>query len=678
MLTVDSLTAAAGHVRLAAAVQQISTDAVDSAVVESPLPGGVAEFARFLLNSLPPWAQLGAAAVGAGIGAALLVLLYRRRATIVTWFATRNRISKVALAGAGLIALGMTTWFGTATWNYTQHDNDFCVGCHVMNPAFHKFADTTNKHAELSCHDCHQQSMYASARQLYLWVAERPGEIGEHAKVPNHICASCHVTGDTARWQHVASTAGHRVHLESDSSALENLQCVQCHGVEVHRFRPVRETCGQSGCHDPDSTRVVMGGMAMQTVRHCTTCHEFTADVPALASRDSAAGTMVPGKQQCLGCHEMRAVLGEFDEGRDPHAGKCGTCHNPHTQDSPAAAARTCAECHTTWRDEPFHVGTNHRAVGSQCTTCHVPHNSRVDASDCQACHEAVRARSVRRPPVRFDTSAALRRGGGTADAPPAHWPVHPEPGIRSGPHRSDPPARDASFDSSPEMPDPTPEQHASGVLASSIGVFAQDTFPHARHTSLACLVCHETGSGRGPLTFERPRGCTICHHQAPTATGCQACHRTDAYGLQPARSLAVTVPGHGSRVRPVDFLHARHESRSCLECHTAPVTLAVAPAKSQCQECHEQHHAAGQQCAACHQVTDPRAAHATPEAAHQRCDACHTATTIAQLTPTRGFCATCHAPVRTGHYEPRECTSCHFLSEPRDYRSRLTTRRSG
>jgi len=134
-----------------------------------------------------------------------------------------------------------------------------------------------------------------------------------------------------------------------------------------------------------------------------------------------------------------------------------------------------------------------------------------------------------------------------------------------------------------------------------------------------------------------------------------------------------VAVPGHAPTPRPVDFLHTRHADRKCVDCHTAPVTLAPAPAIAQCKNCHDDHHAAGRTCSSCHTLGDPKAAHATLEVAHQRCDACHTPTTVAQLTPTRNFCSTCHAAKAAKHYEPKECTACHFLVEPGTYRAKLT-----
>jgi hypothetical protein len=309
--------------------------------------------------------------------------------------------------------------------------------------------------------------------------------------VPNTVCKNCHVTGDTALWQRIAATAGHRVHLQSDSSSLKNIKCVDCHGNELHQFQSVKTTCGQSGCHNPKETGVVLGKMASQTMEHCTSCHEFTLDVPALATLDSARGTLVPGESQCLGCHKMKKVLADFDARKDPHGGKCGTCHNPHVQKTPAAAANTCATagCHANWRDEPFHVGASHKRVASRCLTCHIPHSAKVDASNCQGCHESVRARGKSQPPLPFDTARALRRAEMTperkirvAHSLPTSNPVRL---ALASFDRTSPPSRDEALRSAfdPRLSQvvhlalrPPPPSHA-----------APEKFPHARHEKLAC-----------------------------------------------------------------------------------------------------------------------------------------------------------------------------------------------
>jgi nitrate/TMAO reductase-like tetraheme cytochrome c subunit len=680
--------AAARGLYSAAALQQAEVSPTDSVIVESPLPGGVAQVVRFLLNNVPPWVQISGAVLAVLAGAFLLWFLLRRRQAIRAWVVSKPRGGQLAIAAAALAMIVAVGTMSAATWNYTQHSNDFCTGCHVMNPAFQRFSAEENKHAELSCHDCHTQPLTASIRQLYLWVAERPAEIGEHAKVPNQVCETCHVTGDTATWQHVAATAGHRVHLESDSSALRDVQCVTCHGVEVHRFHPVAETCGQSECHKAADTDIVLGKMAEQTVRHCTSCHEFTADVPALATTDSARGTLVPGRPQCLGCHEMRRILADFVPERDPHSGKCGMCHNPHEQETPREAANTCATegCHSTWEEEPFHVNAAHRRVGSQCLTCHIPHAAKVDASSCEDCHRSVRARSRRRPPLPFDTAAALRRSSA---------PVSPRPHVSSNPanfraHSVVAAAPRPHLSLASETPqrfsktDPPWPREVSRFLAGRSAVspsflingpvLPADTFSHARHERLACIVCHATGAGHGRLTFEPPRGCYICHHQAPASARCASCHRRQEYTAPQPVTVTVQVADRQPRPRPVNFLHSPHLSRACVECHTTPVTLAPAADKAQCRDCHEDHHAAGRTCASCHASVQPGPSHETLEIAHQRCDACHTPTTVARLTPTRSFCSTCHTDKAADHYVQKECSVCHFLAEPGAYRSRLVT----
>lgn len=653
------LQAAVGVQDSAAALPSAHFEGVDSVVVDSPLPGGVAEVVRFLLGVVPWWLQLAGIAIGAIVGLVVVGLAVRHRAAILGWLGSRARGVQVGLALGVLAVIGLAGTLGAKSWDYVQHDNGFCTGCHVMEPAFKEFVDFPDKHDSLACHDCHTQSTYASLRQLYLWIAERPDEIRPHSKVANEVCETCHVVeGDTAVWQRIAATAGHRVHFESDSSALKDLQCVTCHGVEVHRFVPAPATCGQEGCHEESSTKLVLGKMAEQTVQHCTTCHRFTAEVPALATTDSARGTLVPANTQCLGCHEMQALRADFDVALDPHGGTCGTCHNPHKQEQPEAALITCASagCHDNWRDEPFHIGREHRRDAAQCETCHLPHQSKVDASDCENCHRAVRARDGRRPPIPFDTTEALRRS-----------PPPPDPGPDEEPRGKG---------------DRPPEASPSGGLAwvrsrhapaaQAPVRAAQDSFPHQRHRTLACLECHTTREGHGGLTFVAPRGCNICHHQAPATSKCDNCHKTGSLAQSHAMTVRVAIPDSAARPREVGFEHAKHPDLRCQECHTTPVTLAPRPQAVQCVACHEEHHGPAQTCSACHRGRDLKAVHAEPRNNHRQCDACHTRDMVARLTPTRPFCGTCHDAQRTDHYEPRQCTVCHFLTEPERLRPRL------
>jgi nitrate/TMAO reductase-like tetraheme cytochrome c subunit len=620
--------------------------------VEPPVPDKIASIFAFIFNA-PTWVWVVAIVVAVVGGALLLRKGWTRRTELRHWFVTRNRGAKALLLGsfgAILLFVGVT---GAASWNYMQHDNDFCSSCHVMEGPWNKFARDAGKHSVLQCHDCHQQSIVASTRELMLWVANKPEEIPKHSPVPNERCESCHNTQEDEMWTRVAETAGHRTHMESDSSALAEVKCVTCHGAEVHAFIPASRTCGNSGCHE--NLEIKLGKMAEQTALHCNQCHQFTAEVPRLATRDSAAGTMRPGRTQCLGCHEMQRVLTGYVEELEPHNSTCGTCHNPHTQETPQAARESCttAGCHSNWRETPFHTGTAHRRVGQECLTCHAPHASKVDPSDCVACHNSVRERGAaglrRLPPLPFDTSRVLRMGNAT----------HVEPVDEIGRGKGD--VRP------PDLPPPRRSAEPQPAPA--------DSFPHRRHTSLACITCHVSPATQGGrLTFEAPRGCQICHHQAPARSNCAACHRPDSLAKSIPTTVPVTVPRTPTRDRVVQFAHPTHAGIRCADCHTTPVTLTPGTAVRQCSNCHGDHHAAAKQCASCHSTTTLRSAHRdAPGNVHRRCDACHAATTVARLTPDRSFCLTCHTPDQATHYPQRECTTCHMLVTPAAWRPQLT-----
>jgi len=355
--------------------------------LESPLPGGIARIVRFFLD-FPQPLQIGGIVVVAVLAVAVGIVVWRRRRPLWAWLTSRPRIVYAWTAGAGVLLVLVGAGGGLWGMNYVEHDNGFCTGCHVMGPAFVRF--TASEHSQLECHDCHQQPMTASLRQLYLWVLERPEEIGPHAPVPTGVCARCHVQDDpTEAWQAIAATQGHQVHLTSDSTALADVQCVTCHAPEVHRFAPAEETCGQSGCHRPEDTRIALGTMAeSQTTFHCLGCHEYTAPV-----HDGVpGGGMVPGVGACGGCHEMEPLLRELSPESDPHEGACGMCHNAHTQSVPSDAFATCtsAGCHEAPEAAtPFHRHLRTGVLG-QCSSCHSAHGWVVDGSDCRSCHRSL------------------------------------------------------------------------------------------------------------------------------------------------------------------------------------------------------------------------------------------------------------------------------------------------
>lgn len=646
---------------------------LDSVVVQSLLPHPLVPVVQWIFQR-PPWVMQLGIVIAAILLVAVVLAAVRWRSAIRHWIVSMSSAVRLTLGvGIAVVLVALAT-LGWKANDYMMHDNSFCQGCHIFVPSGHAWVkpDTGNyllvnalegKHDTLSCHSCHPFELKAQSKELYFWIMDRPEDVPPHGRVPRDICERCHVQGEASeKWQQIAATAGHRTHFESDSVARivatveanaseghtkvaprpgGEVSCLTCHARSAHRFVPPDSTCAQQGCHLTSEVEIRLGKMAGQTGLHCTVCHQFTAEVPALATRDSAAGTLRPARAECLGCHEMQAVLTDFDPAADPHGGTCGMCHNPHVQVKPADALKTCASaaCHGDWRKVPFHTGQLHRGVATKCETCHQPHAARVDASDCTGCHTDVQRRSGGRltPPQPFDTTDALRRVSLGAT-------------VRFDVARSPP--------SSPV-----------------------DTFSHDRHTSLACLTCHVPSAPRARLTFERPRGCQICHHQAPRSERCAECHQASELVKPRVTALTVTVEGAqpgpaAPRVRPVAFDHVTHDSMACLACHVEPVTLQASAPVRACTSCHEQHHEAERSCASCHRVDATLPAHQTLDDAHRACTDCHTTAIVQELQPTRTFCLACHAST-VDHYAPRECSTCHFLASPAALKPRLIGRRA-
>lgn len=650
----------------AAAVQADSlrrdTVAVDSVVVESPLPGGPAAVARFLFSTVPQWIQIAGVFIGAAVAFALLVVMWRRRARILAWFAAKSRGWKLGFAAIVLVALGGVGFAGWKSWHFMMHDNRFCSGCHVMKTPFQRFA-SAESHGDLSCHDCHRQGMSANVRQLYQWVAERPDRIGEHAPVPNRICNECHNQSEAdSVWKRVAATAGHQIHQNPRSPALAELSCVSCHGKEVHRFKSTENNCATSGCHD--QVKIELGKMAAaQTRMHCTMCHQFSAEAIQTNPVDSARSAMRPGEEQCLSCHQMQERMKTFRPESDPHNGECGLCHNPHSQTTIAGAYQSCATSNCHARSDTLtamHRGLTGRHKLENCGACHVAHTWKVGRTDCRACHSGITDPAVRtrRPGESTSPHSAPRNDEQPSPMSliPASFSGHRQ-AVSAFPRHA---AGRSQWRRHNEPPTLTPRAVALALAAERPTRQSRDSarFAHADHRSVNCTTCHTSDVAHGGLRANVARRCTACHH-ANNAVGsnCQQCHET----AELSRPLSVSVPVRltmwpAPKPRMLGFDHARHERVECSTCHAATLARTV---EKTCASCHADHHAATRTCTTCHTPeasSHPRTLHLTGCGG----SGCHSSETTAAVTPARAVCVACHVK-QADHKPGRECATCHL-----------------
>jgi hypothetical protein len=560
-----------------------------------------------------------------------------RFSSLLTSLGERLRVLPTGLKAVLAVALVAVVAVGSVllyrTYEFVEHDNQFCLQCHLMRDPFERFARSA--HRDLGCKACHRPNIFERSAMGLAQVIERPDEIRVHAHVPNEVCAECHIEGDPERWRHIAATAGHRVHLESDDPTLRGFQCVECHSTGVHEFAPTDRTCGQSGCHE--ATTIQLGQMADITI-HCATCHEFTAPVPETALPVEVATSLRPTAQECMSCHQMRLLLTDFPPD-EPHDAVCGACHNPHVQETPREAVQTCgvAGCHERPADlSPFHRGLG-VGVLEDCSACHEAHVFRVPhgGMDCLACHADI----YQDAPAARPTAATPRVGTGTDGAPA------PRDGLVSVRHAAMLPVQAA------------PRQQPAVLTRDTLG------FWHAQHRGVECLACHSVRDRHGGVTVTSLRDCRSCHHTAPVATPCTQCHDRASVRRLTSRVSRVMNIRVGQLDRPrrtLPFAHAEHLRYECQQCHTQG--LALSAAGLDCATCHLEHHQPDVSCMACHPA--PRAG-AHDLNAHLGCagSGCHDAAPapVRAVPRTRDFCLSCHQDL-VDHRTGRNCVACHAL----------------
>lgn len=571
----------------------------------------------------------------------------------------------VGLLGAGGVSAG--GYYAYQTYDYVQHDNDFCMSCHLMAEPFERFARSA--HRGLGCKACHQPTFAARSQMALTQIIENPDEIAVHAEVPNDACASCHIEGDPETWETIRNSAGHRVHLESDDASLEGLQCVQCHSSGVHEFAATDQTCGQSGCHtDVD---IQLGRMGDFTI-HCAACHGFSRSIPTTAEAAQAREALAPTQNECLSCHAMRVLVDMPPD--EPHEQVCSTCHNPHTQTTPAQAVETCATvgCHDDVRElTPFHRGLDHADV-ENCSQCHTAHDWTLDGDDCLSCHQDV-----------FDDAGVGGASAGRALPPdgsrravaaPVSTTARP---IRSAAlylhARSDErPAGGPSFSDDPAAgvtlaPVPSARRVAGQVPGQAPGQVPPNTsgenvFRHANHRTVECTACHVSTESHGALTVTEIADCRSCHHTGAPANDCAACHEASTLadrGIYPVAQRLTFSVMDAPISRELPFDHGVHPDVTCATCHQEGLARPVDTAA--CATCHTEHHEVGVTCMACH-AQPAESAHAIDD--HVGCTGvgCHEAPPFEGVPRQRDACLVCHQD-QIDHRPGEECAECHALS---------------
>jgi hypothetical protein len=200
---------------------------------------------------------------------------------------------------------------------------------------------------------------------------------------------------------------------------------------------------------------------------------------------------------------------------------------------------------------------------------------------------------------------------------------------------------------------DAEPLRQRGGAAAGSTRPFG-----HERHEAVSCTACHGAGEQHRTLLVRTPRECAACHHDLTRAVTCTGCHSTGTLPepgtLLHELSLSISAD---TRTRALPFGHVLHAGVACLECHRAPVTLAM---DRSCGSCHESHHRPEAECAACHSPSQ-QPVHGVD--VHLSCAGagCHAPHVAPRPTLSRSLCTVCHAAQRT-HEPDGVCAACHLI----------------
>ena len=314
--------------------------------------------------------------------------LWRRRRAIWTWLVTRDRGVKLGLAGGGRRRAPADG--GDRREGLRLHDarQRFLPRAATSScPAARSSCDPTpgptcwstswrGSTTASPVTPATRSSSKAQTKELYYWIMERPDKMPPHAKVPREICEQCHVQGAAKKtWQRIASTAGHRIHLESDSSALKDVACLTCHArigpplpAGRHDLRPEGLPPHRRGqdparaAWPPGSSRENLDsqrGAALLQLLPPVHRGRPVRD-PGLRRRRPP-----PGPAAVLRLPRDAHAPRDVRPGQGPARRKLRDVPQPHTDVKPADALKSCADagCHANWRGVAFHAGKAHRKV---------------------------------------------------------------------------------------------------------------------------------------------------------------------------------------------------------------------------------------------------------------------------------------------------------------------------
>ena len=106
------------------------------------------------------------------------------------------RFRIIALSIVLLVVVGIG-FAGYRSYQYVEHDPQFCASCHLMATAWTTWKQ--GPHNKLDCHVCHQQSIQDRVRIVWSWAISDIKNVPPHTRLNRRVCEDCHLN-DKANW----------------------------------------------------------------------------------------------------------------------------------------------------------------------------------------------------------------------------------------------------------------------------------------------------------------------------------------------------------------------------------------------------------------------------------------------------------------------------------------------
>ncbi len=332
-----------------------------------------------------------------------------------------------------LIALGI----GSAGFVEYSMQPDFCRSCHIMEPYYQAWHDSTHK--DVSCISCHFEpglentirGKWEASSQAAKYITNTYGS-KPHAEIRDASCMreGCHeqrlLEGSvdwpiqTQRGTEITIKFDHTPHL-TELRRGKQLRCVSCHSqiVQGQHLVVTLDTCFL--CH----FKGLQHGRDDETLGGCRSCHDAPASDIQLATGtfnhmdyiergvkcenchiDAVSGDGAVPKQFCWTCHNQPEQIARYGESSKMHevhisANKveCSSCHIQIVHHLTAGLASsgslmpgahgsgdqgTCASCHDMTHNGPaeLYSGVGGRGVPD------MPSPMFTAQVDCAACHQ--------------------------------------------------------------------------------------------------------------------------------------------------------------------------------------------------------------------------------------------------------------------------------------------------